>query len=106
MKVLVAGLTHMSGKSARTGNDYSMYRAHLLSEQHQVDTENRVLSTIGLNPVPMDVSEKCFVKFQAYQDNIQFPAMLDLEVETDIMSGSARPTIVDFKAPVKVPQAS
>lgn len=101
MKVLVAGLTHMSGKARATGNDYSMYRAHLLSEQHQVDTTNRVLSTIGLNPIPMDVSEKCFAKFQAYQEQIQFPAMLDLEVETDIMSGQPRPTIVDFKAPLK-----
>lgn len=101
MKVLVAGLTHMSGKARQTGNDYSMHRVHLLSEQHQVDQANRVLETVGLNPVTMDVSEKCFVKFQAYQKEIQFPAMLDLEVETDIMSGQPRPTVVDFKAPIK-----
>jgi hypothetical protein len=97
IKAIVAGLTHMSGTARQTGNAYSMFRVHILSEQAQVNTTQRVLATVGLNPVPMDITEECFKKMQRESLNIQFPAEMELHEETDLSSGQPRVVIKDYK---------
>jgi hypothetical protein len=98
MHVLVAGVSHMSGVSqSGAGNKYDMKRITLLAEQAPVDTAHRVLSSVGLNAVDMNLSEDCYLKFESQSKTLKFPIMMDLEDQTDISSGQPRATIVDFK---------
>lgn len=97
IKTIVAGLSHMAGTARQTNNQYSMFRIYLLSPQAQVNTTQRVLSTVGLNPVPMDISEDCFKKMQRESLNIKFPAEMELTEETDLSSGQPRVVITDYK---------
>jgi hypothetical protein len=99
-KYLTVGVSHMAGTSdGGRGNKYDMKRAIVIAEQAPVDSSNRTLETIGLNAVPMNLSDECYRKFQLDGRHLDFPLELDFTESVDLSSGQPRVVFTDVKIP-------
>jgi hypothetical protein len=98
-KYLTLGVSHMSGIARASGNEYDMKRALVVSEQAPVDTANRTLESIGLNAVPMNLSDACYRKFQLDGRNLDYPLELEFTEDIDLSSGQPRVVFTDVKIP-------
>lgn len=100
MKMKVAGIQRIAGKSKATGADFDMCNLLILVAIENVNNAKIQINGVGFNIKEMPCAKEALVKFMQIPSDA-FP--MDLEIETE-----PRPSIKGFETVVvgyKLPQA-
>jgi hypothetical protein len=93
MKNLVAGVQRVTGTS-KTGNPFDMCNVSILTAVENVNNPKVTILGHGYKTMEVRLDPACIGQFSA----VQFPCVLDLEMEPRPFMGKLETTVVGVKA--------
>jgi hypothetical protein len=93
MKMFVAGVKLLSGKSKKTGEQFSMPRLFGLVPVETVNNQSVQIKGHGFEPMEIELDEEAIAQFAQYK----FPVVLDLETDVAPSMGEFKTIVVGVK---------